>query len=185
MEKGFQPSPIFKAPWVTANVFRIDWLHAVDHGVAADFLGCVFWLCMKHFPGNSTKVRCDELWRRMLDYYKRNRVEDRLTSVLPVTIKQVNKKPMLRASAAQVRALVPFAQELTAEVCAGGRTSFRIISRNGGNMIFVISFENAAPPNSNEIIAQVEAHKMRQCGSPRPIWRSATHAYHPKNLTIR
>ena len=82
----------------------------------------------------------------MLDSYNRNRVEDRLTSVLPVTIKQVNKKPMLRASAAQVRALVPFAQEFTAEVCAGGRTSCRINSRKGGNLIFMISFENAAPP---------------------------------------
>ena len=48
----------------------------------------------------------------MQDFYATNNVVDRLTSMIPTTIRQTNKAPLLRASAAQVRALVPCGQQL-------------------------------------------------------------------------
>ena len=37
-------NPIFAIAGITLEVFRIDWLHAVDLGVGADFLGNLFWM---------------------------------------------------------------------------------------------------------------------------------------------
>ncbi len=49
-------SKIFSAPYVETCIFRIDWLHAVDQGVAADFMGNLFWLCLDKYPGANRKV---------------------------------------------------------------------------------------------------------------------------------
>ncbi len=38
-ENDHDLSPIFKVAWVCVDVFKIDWLHVVDQGVGADFLG--------------------------------------------------------------------------------------------------------------------------------------------------
>ena len=35
-------SPLLTAPWVTSMIFRMDWLHIADLGVAPDFLGNFF-----------------------------------------------------------------------------------------------------------------------------------------------
>ena len=32
-------SPLLTAPWVKICIFRMDWLHVADLGVAADFIG--------------------------------------------------------------------------------------------------------------------------------------------------
>ena len=39
MRKGIAINPIFSVAGIILEIFRIDWLHAVDLGVAADFLG--------------------------------------------------------------------------------------------------------------------------------------------------
>ena len=48
----------------------------------------------------------------MREFYDTNHVEDRLTGLVRNVIRQQSKPPLLRASAAQVRALVPCAKEL-------------------------------------------------------------------------
>ena len=32
-------SPLLAAPWVSKDIFRFDWLHVVDLGVASEFIG--------------------------------------------------------------------------------------------------------------------------------------------------
>ena len=39
MRNGATVSPMMGIPWVDQDVWRIDWLHAVDLGVAADWMG--------------------------------------------------------------------------------------------------------------------------------------------------
>ena len=50
----------------------------------------------------------------MQTFYRENNVADRLTSMHRNMIRQQSKPPLLRASAAQVRALVPCGHELAA-----------------------------------------------------------------------
>ena len=63
---GITVSPLFDAPWVVVEIFKMDWLHCVDQGIAADFLGNVlFILAKKKIPGRSFKVKVDALWLRI------------------------------------------------------------------------------------------------------------------------
>ncbi len=54
-ENGHDLSPIFKVAWICMDVFEIDWLHAVDQGVGADFLGNLFIHLRTKLPRNSVK----------------------------------------------------------------------------------------------------------------------------------
>ena len=42
VETGRKSSPIFSVLGVETYLFRADWLHSVDQGVGADFVGNVF-----------------------------------------------------------------------------------------------------------------------------------------------
>ena len=112
-ENGRTPSPIFSAPWVRSSIFKIDWLHAVDHGVAQVFLGNLIDTFVQRFPGANKKERYRALWQHMRAWYEANNVEDRIDHLVPNLVRQNNKAPLLRASAAKVRALVPYGVELT------------------------------------------------------------------------
>ena len=57
-------NPISKIPWITAAIFKMDWLHATDQGCAADFLGNAFWAIKDKFPGRSQKERVRGLWEK-------------------------------------------------------------------------------------------------------------------------
>ena len=107
---GVPASPLFTAPWVKAAIFRPDWLHAVDLGVAADFVGNVFWHLVKNrlLHGNTDKERCRTLWLQVQEFYNQNDVTDRLQNLTLTMVCQQGGTPKLRCSAAQCRALVPF-----------------------------------------------------------------------------
>ena len=109
-------SPLFKIPWVTVDIFRVDWLHCADQGISADFLGNLFMILLNKLPGRNQKERTRELWLRIVAFYDTNGVEARLTGLVHTMIKQDSKKPKLRCSAAQCRALVPFAQQCAEEL---------------------------------------------------------------------
>ena len=114
LENGATISPIFSLPGVTNHIFRIDWLHCVDQRIAADFLGNIFKISCKKLPGGSNKVRCAALWVRLQAFYTRNSVGDRLQNLVSTMFLQPKKAPKLRCSAAQCRAMIPFALELVA-----------------------------------------------------------------------
>ena len=51
LSHGKRVSPIFSVFGVFTHLFRVDWLHAVDLGVGADFLGNLLALLEKAMPG--------------------------------------------------------------------------------------------------------------------------------------
>ena len=115
MRKGYPVNPILQAPWVTTRIFRIDWLHAVDLGVGADYLGNVFHLCKQSLPGASRAARVLCLWQKVQKFYKDNGVQDKLQNLTEPMIKAQGRPPKLRASAACTRALIPFGLQLARE----------------------------------------------------------------------
>lgn len=102
-------STLFACPHLKCGCFRVDWLHCVDLGVAADFLGNLFRALLIHMPGNSMAERCQQLFREILAWYKAQKCVSRLDQLtLTMIQKQSSKPPKLRAKAAEARALIPF-----------------------------------------------------------------------------
>ena len=113
VSNGKHLSPIWTIPWLTNEIFRIDWLHAADQGVAADWMGNVFKFLVRRSPGANLKAKHIHLWNRVLEFYDDKHVHDRLNALTPTMIQAKGKPPKLRCSAAQCRALIPFAYEQT------------------------------------------------------------------------
>jgi hypothetical protein len=121
LARGAIINPILQVPGVDAAIFRVDWLHSADQGVAADFLGCLFKLCATLLPGASVNARTRALWLRVVAFYEANDVHDRLPKLVPTAIqKTARTPPKLRGSAACVRALVPFGQQLADALLVDG-----------------------------------------------------------------
>lgn len=116
LESGQDISPILFAPHVTIDIFRIDWLHCADQGITADYLGNMFRLLVSKCRGGNIQERTAALWDLVQKYYKEEQVQDRLQNLTHLMIKQSKKAPKLRCSAAQCRALVPFAVKAAQEL---------------------------------------------------------------------
>ena len=116
LSEGHQVSPLFQVPWVTSDIFRIDWLHCADQGISADFLGNLFVMLREKCEGRNLALRTNDLWQKIQKFYRDEKVEARLTNLVPTMIKQDQKKPKLRCSAAQCRALIPFAHSCAQEL---------------------------------------------------------------------
>ena len=101
LQRGFLPSPLFSAPWVTLGIFQIDWLHAADHGVTAEYLGNLLFYLLRKFPAKDNETRVKLLWADMQRFYDTSGTQDRINSLLPQTLRQDKKSPTLKASAAQ------------------------------------------------------------------------------------
>ena len=108
--------PLLTAPWVTNHIFRMDWLHISDLGIAADFLGNFFHVVTPMFPGTNKKDRCAACFDEIQAYYEENNVEDRFDSLPPTYFEPKDSAYKLRGSAAKIRALVPFADRLAKEM---------------------------------------------------------------------
>jgi len=111
-ERGKMPSQIFACCGIFNHLFKCDWLHCADQGVAADFLGNLFAYLVEKMPGNTIHDRSAALYEQhMQPYYEENHVLDRLSEFLPKTFHSEKKKsrpPRLKGNAACTRALVPF-----------------------------------------------------------------------------
>ena len=106
-------NPMFSLPFMHQDVWRIDWLHAVDLGCGADFLGGVMWEAMQRMPGNNIAARAQAMWDDIQRYYTTNRVESRLHGFVATTVRpEASKAPKLRAGAAIVRHPIPYGLEL-------------------------------------------------------------------------
>ena len=103
-------------PFVDSSIFRVDWLHCADQGIAADLLGNLFLLLMTKLVGHSLKDRCQALWTRLQVWYAAANVQDKLQNLVLTMIRQPKTPPKLRCSAAQCRALIPFAAKLVVEL---------------------------------------------------------------------
>ena len=110
-------SPLFSSPFLKGSCFKIDWLHAVDQGVGVAFPGNFFYYVVRELlEGANLKERCSSLWMKIQAYYRRREVQDRLQLLRFSMLRKEKASPKLRASAAEARALIPFALELANEV---------------------------------------------------------------------
>ena len=118
-ETGRRVSPIFSVFGVEIYLFRIDWLHAVDQGVGADFAGNAFEELLPRLAGNTKEQRCSTLNDKLQSHYERRGVQDRIKTLGPLSFARpsANQPAKLKGSAAQVRNVIPFVQEFCDEVC--------------------------------------------------------------------
>ena len=118
-ERGKKTCPLLSVFGIFNTLFKIDWLHCADQGVAADFLGNLFKHLVKHkMPGSTELIRCDALGVHMVNFYKTYNVLDKLKGFLPKSYESASKTklpPKLKGSAAAVRALVPFGNLMAVE----------------------------------------------------------------------
>ena len=112
LEQGRGVSPIFSAPTVTIDICQIDWLHAMDKGVAASFLGSLLWMLLPLLRGDNLSARCSSLFKLIQQWYQDHGTTDRFQNLVPTMIKQPKKTPELRGNASQIRALVPCCADL-------------------------------------------------------------------------
>ena len=103
-QQGVETSPLFACPCFNLDLILLDWLHIVDLGVAADFLGNLFWMVQSKLEGSSKAARVQQLFLLMQDFYQYNGTEDRLNT-LTVTMlrKKPSAPPKLKAGAAECR----------------------------------------------------------------------------------
>lgn len=119
-EWGIEPSPLFSCPYLESSCFGVDWLHAVDQGVAADFLGNLFHHCLPLLPGANKKAKVCALFVRIQEFYRQNpSCSSRYSDLTLLMIKQPKKGPKLRGRAAEVRGLIPFGLALATELLTG------------------------------------------------------------------
>ena len=116
MAGKFRVSPLISVPGVTTKVFRRDWLHNADQGVSSDFLGNVFKVFISRMPGRNQKVRRKALHAKILSFYTRKGVTDKIIGLKKWGVQAPKQPPKLKANAACTRALVPFAYECALEV---------------------------------------------------------------------
>ena len=100
-------SPLFSAPTASVDICMIDWLHVMDKGMTASFLGNLLWLIMPLLRGNNLAERCSCLFLEIQQWYRDHETTDRFQNLVPTMIKQPKKGPELRGNAAQIRGLVP------------------------------------------------------------------------------
>ena len=110
LEKGFELSPLLSAPGIKSDCFKIDWLHAVDQGVAADFLGNLLKLLCSKMVGANNKEKRKALFGEIKQHYAQHDVQEQLQTLTAGMIQAKKAPPKLRAKAAEVRALIPFAK---------------------------------------------------------------------------
>ena len=109
-------SPLLTAPWVTSRIFRMDWLHIADLGVAPDFLGNFFHAILPLFPGSTKQERCASLNAELQEYYVSEDVSDRYDNLCLTFFEPKDSAYKLKGGAAKIRALVPFAWKLAQEM---------------------------------------------------------------------
>jgi hypothetical protein len=110
--RGKKISPIFSVFGVYNTLFKVDWLHCADQGIAADFLGNLFCYIVQRgkVPGANELDRAKALGVDVFAYYEEYHVQDRVKDFLPKTFKgkKASIPPKLKGSAATVRSLVKF-----------------------------------------------------------------------------
>ncbi|CAE7817440.1 unnamed protein product [Symbiodinium sp. CCMP2592] len=113
ISEGKNLSPLFSGPCFSVQKCCIDWLHCMDLGCAADYMGGLFHMVVQtKLPERSVHDRCKNLFGDIQNYYRRNLSQSRMSTLTPLMLKGKNKKwPKLRAKAGEARDLIGFAKE--------------------------------------------------------------------------
>lgn len=112
LERGIDISPIFDCPFLKSTCFLMDWLHVADLGITPNFLGSLLLLLLTKFPGQNSMQRCFSMYGDLSQWYKDHGTESKLDQLTPSMLKSSKKPPHLRGKGAEIRALVPWANEL-------------------------------------------------------------------------
>lgn len=116
-QRGLSPSTLFQAPFFNVSLFKIDWLHCMDLGCAADWLGNLFSFMLHKFPGTSPKAQCSALFLKILEYYSRTPdVPGRYENLVVTMFRQKKQNRKLRGKASEIRGLIGFAKEIVLEM---------------------------------------------------------------------
>ena len=86
MQRRGYLNPLLEAPWVKTSIFKMDWLHAADQGIVADFIGNVLYHFSSQFPGGTKDERYTALFQEIMAYYEAEDVQDRLDALKPTFI---------------------------------------------------------------------------------------------------
>ncbi len=109
--RGLQPSPLMSAPGLRHTGFRVDWLHVMDKGVAADFLGSLFVTLLPKMEGATNQERLHCLFGHIQTYNRDHILDSQLDALtLGMFVPQRGASPKLSCKAAEARGLVPFAR---------------------------------------------------------------------------
>ena len=120
IERGEGMCPLFMAPGIRSECFKIDWMHAADLGVAADVIGNVFAMILPLMNGHTEREKVGTLFALIQEFYKKHpEVESRLGALTKGMIAAPQKPPKLRARAAEVRGLVGFTSEIAERFLCG------------------------------------------------------------------
>ena len=121
--KGKHVSSIFYCPGLTASQFLFDFLHNFDQGIAADYLGNLFFYVVSsdhpYLQGGSRQQRTRDMFLKIGNYYAAapaNEIASQLGKLTEGMIRKTpSSSPKLRAKAAEARSLVNFAVQLCHE----------------------------------------------------------------------
>ena len=98
------------------SVVAIDWLHTVDKGTAADYIGNLMWLLQqKKMPGSTVEQRVGEVFKDIVEYYKEANPDTQLQDLTPGMIRTGSTSPCFHGKAAEARFLVPWAVRAAAK----------------------------------------------------------------------
>lgn len=107
-EQGLDASPLFSCPGFDVRIIQVDWLHTVDKGVAADFLGNVLHLVNEKMAGRSYKQRMQQVFLDIQSWYALHPCESKLDNLTKGMVKKKGTCK-LNCKAAEARGLVPYA----------------------------------------------------------------------------
>ena len=85
---------LYKCPFFTTEVFKLDWLHVADLGCSCDMLGNLLWYVLPKF-GGTRQEQLSALWLRMKIYYADCAIQDTIGNL---TFGMLRKKAPLRPS---------------------------------------------------------------------------------------
>jgi hypothetical protein len=119
-EYGKPVSQLLAAPTLRIHQFKPDWLHTMDQGCTADFLGNLFvWIVLPKLPGSSQGERVRQLFLRIQKYYSENAVQQRCSNLtVKMLQKSANKAPKLRGRASEFKGLVLFGKQMADLHCS-------------------------------------------------------------------
>ena len=118
-EYGKPVSTLLAAPTLRLHQFKPDWLHTMDQGCTADFLGNFFlWILLPKMHGRNQTERIRSLFVLIEEYYSQHPVQQRYNTL---TVKMLQKKPTsapkLRGRASEVKGLVLFGKIMAEKYC--------------------------------------------------------------------
>ena len=64
-----------------AKICRLDWLHAADQGVTADYIGQQYKFLLPRLGGGTPSLELDVLWKDIQSGYERHPTESKLDTL--------------------------------------------------------------------------------------------------------